>query len=176
LVDGGNMVYFRRKSASHVEIIRYGHKNMPRCTHTWKQSETPSVWLYLFAEGISKTCFAKKRITIPERSSRPEMAELYRLYCRSTRPTFRCPNHCINASTGWAYRTRCLKSKQETAAFGVDGNENAHFKKDLRAVAAFSSCFIPKRIPGTADALSCFERVATTTTPTINPHTISQPS
>ena len=50
---------------------------MPRCTHThtWKQSETPSVWLYLLAEGISKTCFAKKRITIPERSSRPEMAD-----------------------------------------------------------------------------------------------------
>ena len=103
---------------------------------------------------------------------------LYRLYCRSTGPTFRCPNHCINASTRWAYRTRCLKSKQETAAaFSLDGNEDVHFKKDSTAVdlkQTFSSFIIPIGFPGTADALSCFERVATT--PTINPHTISQPS
>ena len=110
---------------------------------------------------------------------------LYR-YLKSTGPwwrkptggsTFRCPNRSINASAGWAYRTKCLKSKQETtAAFGVDGNEDVHFKKDLTAVAAFSSFFISKRIPGTADALSCFGCIATTTTPTINPHNISQPS
>ena len=43
--------------------------------HTWKQSEIPSVWLYLFVEGISNTSFAKKCITIPERHSRPEMAD-----------------------------------------------------------------------------------------------------
>jgi len=35
----------------------------------------PSVWLYLFVEGISNTCFAKKRITIPEGSSGPEMVD-----------------------------------------------------------------------------------------------------
>ena len=63
---------------------------------------------------------------------------LYR-YLKSTGPwwrkptwgsTFRCPNRSINASAGWAYRTKCLKSKQETtAAFGLDGNEHVHFKK-----------------------------------------------
>ena len=107
------------------------------------------------------------------------MAELYRLYLRSTEPTWiRCPeHHCINASTGWAHRTRCLKSKQETAAaFGLDGNEHVHFKKARQLLLLFLHVSFQKRIPGTADALSCFERVATTTTPTINPHTISQPS
>ena len=43
--------------------------------HTWKQSEMPSVWLHFFVEGISNTSFAKKRITIPERHSRSEMAD-----------------------------------------------------------------------------------------------------
>ena len=51
--------------------------------------------------------------------------------------TFRCPNHSINASAWWAYRTRCLKSKKETtAAFSLEGNEDVHFKQDSTAVAA----------------------------------------
>ena len=67
------------------------------------------------------------------------------LYVKSTGPwwktpkwdsTFRCPNHCINASKGWAYRTRCPEGKQETTAvFSLGGNENVHFSKKLTAVA-----------------------------------------
>ena len=41
-----------------IEGIRTCHG-----AHTWKQSELPSVWLYLLVEGISNTFFAKKRIT-----------------------------------------------------------------------------------------------------------------
>ena len=131
----------------------------------------PSVWLYLLVEGISNTSFAKKRITIPERHSRPEMADY-----TSRALDGRSPNEAL------------LLDVLTTASMRAPGGHTGHDvwkvrrKRQQHSVLRGMKMFTLKktrqllRLPWHGWCFGCFEFIATTATPPINPHTISQPS